>query len=98
MLAHGHQNNQAVFVLKGKPLNVWELKRDEIYNLMQALNVEDNPEGLRSDKVILATDADGDGLPIRNLMIPFFSSSLSNLSMTVRCEKQSRDPRPESKV
>ena len=63
-------NNQAVFVLKGKPLNVWDLKRDvmykndEMYNLMQALNVEDNTEGLRYDKVILATDADADGMHI----------------------------------
>ena len=71
-------NNQAVFVLKGKPLNVWDLKRDvmykndEMYNLMQALNVEDNPEGLRYDKVILATDADVDGMHIRNLMITYF--------------------------
>jgi DNA gyrase subunit B/topoisomerase-4 subunit B len=71
-------NNQAVFVLKGKPLNVWDLKRDavykndEMYNLMQALNVEDNLEGLRYDKVILATDADVDGLHIRNLMITYF--------------------------
>ncbi|HLP76835.1 MAG TPA: toprim domain-containing protein, partial [Candidatus Paceibacterota bacterium] len=71
-------NNQAVFVLKGKPLNVWDLKRDvvykndEMYNLMQALNIEDNMEGLRYDKVILATDADVDGLHIRNLMITYF--------------------------
>jgi len=71
-------NNQAVFVLKGKPLNVWDLKRDivykndEMYNLMQALNIEDNLEGLRYDKVILATDADVDGLHIRNLMITYF--------------------------
>jgi DNA gyrase subunit B/topoisomerase-4 subunit B len=71
-------NNQAVFVLKGKPLNVWDLKRDavykndEMYNLMQALNIEDNFEGLRYDKVILATDADVDGLHIRNLMITYF--------------------------
>ena len=71
-------NNQAVFVLKGKPLNVWDLKRDvmykndEMYNLMQSLNVEDNPEGLRYDKVILATDADVDGMHIRNLMITYF--------------------------
>jgi topoisomerase IV subunit B len=71
-------NNQAVFVLKGKPLNVWDLKRDvmykndEMYNLMQALNVEDNTEGLRYDKVILATDADVDGMHIRNLMITYF--------------------------
>jgi len=71
-------NNQAVFVLKGKPLNVWDLKRDvvykndEMYNLMQSLNIEDNIEGLRYDKVILATDADVDGLHIRNLMITYF--------------------------
>jgi len=71
-------NNQAVFVLKGKPLNVWDLKRDvvykndEMYNLMQSLNIEDNLEGLRYDKVILATDADVDGLHIRNLMITYF--------------------------
>ena len=71
-------NNQAVFVLKGKPLNVWDLKRDvmykndEMYNLMQSLNIEDNTEGLRYDKVILATDADVDGMHIRNLMITYF--------------------------
>jgi len=71
-------NNQAVFVLKGKPLNVWDLKRDimykndEMYNLMQALSVEDSTESLRYEKVILATDADVDGLHIRNLMITYF--------------------------
>ncbi len=71
-------NNQAIFVLKGKPLNVWDLKRDviykndEMYNLMRALNVEDNLEGLRYDKVILATDADVDGMHIRNLLITYF--------------------------
>ncbi len=48
-----------------KPLNVWDLKRDvmykndELYNLMQSLNVEDNTEGLRCDKVILATGLHG---------------------------------------
>ena len=41
-------------MLKDKRLNVWDLKRDEMYNLMQSLNVEDNPEGLRYDKVMLA--------------------------------------------
>ena len=67
-----------MFVLKGKPLNVWDLKRDivykndEMYNLMRALDIEDNIEGLRYDKVILATDADVDGLHIRNLMITYF--------------------------
>jgi topoisomerase IV subunit B len=71
-------NRQAVFVLKGKPLNVWDLKRDvmykndELYNLMQALNVEDTTDSLRYGKVILATDADVDGLHIRNLMVTYF--------------------------
>jgi DNA gyrase subunit B/topoisomerase-4 subunit B len=78
-------NNQAVFVLKGKPLNVWDLKRDvmykndELYNLMQSLNVEDNTEGLRYDQVILATDADVDGLHIRNLMITYFFKFFESL-------------------
>ncbi len=69
---------QAIFVLKGKPLNVNDLKRaalyknDELYNLMRALNVEESVDGLRYEKVILATDADVDGLHIRNLLITFF--------------------------
>jgi len=71
-------NTQAIFTLKGKPLNVWDLKRDivykndEMYNLMRTLDIEDNLEGLRYEKVILATDADVDGLHIRNLMITYF--------------------------
>jgi topoisomerase-4 subunit B len=70
--------NQAIFTLKGKPLNVWDLhrdivyKNDEMYNLMRALNIEDTIETLRYQKVILATDADVDGLHIRNLMITYF--------------------------
>jgi DNA gyrase subunit B/topoisomerase-4 subunit B len=69
---------QAIFVLKGKPLNVWDLKRDivykndEMYNLMRALDIEDSIENLRYQKVILATDADVDGLHIRNLLITYF--------------------------
>jgi DNA gyrase subunit B/topoisomerase-4 subunit B len=71
-------NTQAIFVLKGKPLNVWDLKRDivykndEMYNLMRGLDIEDNLDRLRYEKVILATDADVDGLHIRNLMITYF--------------------------
>jgi DNA gyrase subunit B/topoisomerase-4 subunit B len=71
-------NNQAIFVLKGKPLNVWDLKRDivykndEMYNLMRALDIEDSISNLRYEKVILATDADVDGLHIRNLLITYF--------------------------
>jgi topoisomerase IV subunit B len=69
---------QAIFVLKGKPLNVWDLKRDivykndEMYNLMRSLDIEDTIDNLRYEKVILATDADVDGLHIRNLMITYF--------------------------
>jgi DNA gyrase subunit B/topoisomerase-4 subunit B len=71
-------NTQAIFTLKGKPLNVAELNRDsiykndEIYNLMRSLNIEETVDNLRYRHVILATDADVDGLHIRNLMITFF--------------------------
>ncbi|HBO87516.1 MAG TPA: DNA topoisomerase IV [Verrucomicrobia bacterium] len=71
-------NIQAIFTLKGKPLNVCDLNRDalyknvEIYNLMKALQIEENIEALRYNQVVLATDADVDGLHIRNLMITFF--------------------------
>lgn len=71
-------NTQAIFTLKGKPLNVCDLKRDalyknvEIYNLMQTLDIEETVDNLRYQKVILATDADVDGLHIRNLMITVF--------------------------
>ncbi|MCK5849799.1 MAG: type IIA DNA topoisomerase subunit B [Kiritimatiellae bacterium] len=71
-------STQAIFTLKGKPLNVWNLNRnalyknDELYNLMRSLNIEESVEHLRYGKVILATDADVDGLHIRNLLIAFF--------------------------
>jgi len=69
---------QAVFSLKGKPMNVLGqrldvlYKNEEMYSLMQALNIEDSITNLRFDKVILATDADVDGLHIRNLLLTFF--------------------------
>jgi topoisomerase-4 subunit B len=71
-------NTQAIYTLKGKPLNVCDLKKDalykneEIFNLMKSLDVEENINNLRYNHVILATDADVDGLHIRNLMITFF--------------------------
>ncbi len=71
-------NTQAIFTLKGKPMNVCDMKRDalykndELYNLMRGLNIEETPEQLRFYKIILATDADVDGLHIRNLLITFF--------------------------
>jgi len=69
---------QAVFSLKGKPMNVFGqklatlYKNDEMYALMRALDVEDSISNIRFDKVILATDADVDGLHIRNLLLTFF--------------------------
>ena len=69
---------QAIFCLKGKPLNCWGLGRDaiykniEFYNIMKALGIEDSIDELRYNKVILATDADVDGLHIRNLLLTFF--------------------------
>jgi DNA gyrase/topoisomerase IV subunit B len=69
---------QAVFSLKGKPLNVFGqkmttlYKNEEMYALMRALNVEESISDLRYDKIILATDADVDGLHIRNLLLTFF--------------------------
>ena len=69
---------QAVFSLKGKPMNVFGssmallYKNDEMYNIMRSLNIEDSVEDLRYDRVILATDADVDGLHIRNLILTFF--------------------------
>jgi DNA gyrase/topoisomerase IV subunit B len=69
---------QAVFSLKGKPMNVLGqklnllYKNEEMYSLMQALNIEESISDLRYDKVILATDADVDGLHIRNLLLTFF--------------------------
>ncbi len=69
---------QAVFSLKGKPMNVLGqklallYKNEEMYSLMRALNIEESITELRYDKVILATDADVDGLHIRNLLLTFF--------------------------
>ena len=71
-------NTQAVFSLKGKPLNSFGLTKKIVYeneefNLLQAaLNIEDGLEGLRYKNVVIATDADVDGMHIRLLLITFF--------------------------
>ena len=71
-------NTQAVFSLRGKPLNCYGLTKKVVYeneefNLLQAaLNIEDGLDGLRYNKVIVATDADVDGMHIRLLIITFF--------------------------
>ena len=79
---------QAVFTLRGKPLNVAELQRaaiytnEELYNLMSALNIEDSTAGLRYEKIVFATDADVDGMHIRNLLLTFFLKFFPSLATT----------------
>jgi len=69
---------QAIFSLKGKPLNCFGHKKDSIYkneqlyNIMRALGIEDGIDGLRYNKIIIATDADVDGMHIRNLLLTYF--------------------------
>jgi len=71
-------NLQAVFSLRGKPLNSFGLTKKIVYeneefNLLQAaLNIEEGMDGLRYNKIIIATDADVDGMHIRLLLITFF--------------------------
>jgi topoisomerase-4 subunit B len=69
---------QAVFSLRGKPLNTFGLARKIVYEneefalLQAALNIEDGVEALRYNKVVIATDADVDGMHIRLLLLTFF--------------------------
>lgn len=69
---------QAVFSLRGKPLNCFNLTKKVVYeneefNLLQhALNIEDGLEGLRYNRIVIATDADVDGMHIRLLLMTFF--------------------------
>lgn len=71
-------NLQAVFSLKGKPLNSYGLTKKVVYeneefNLIQAaLNIEDGMDGLRYNRIVIATDADVDGMHIRLLLMTFF--------------------------
>lgn len=71
-------NTQAVFSLRGKPLNTYGMSKKIVYeneefNLLQAaLNIEDSMEDLRYNNIVIATDADVDGMHIRLLLITFF--------------------------
>lgn len=76
---------QAVFALRGKPLNCFDRKLDavytneELYYIMRTLDIEEDTENLRYSKIVLATDADVDGLHIRNLLITFFLQYFESL-------------------
>jgi topoisomerase IV subunit B len=73
-----HVETQAVFSLRGKPLNCFGLSKKVVYeneefNLLQhALNIEEGLEGLRFNRIVIATDADVDGMHIRLLIMTFF--------------------------
>jgi DNA gyrase/topoisomerase IV subunit B len=79
---------QAIYSLKGKPLNTYGLgreavyKNEELYNIMRALGIEDGIEGLRYNKVVIATDADVDGMHIRNLLLTYFLRFFEELVVT----------------
>ncbi len=78
-------NSQAVFSLRGKPLNCFGLTKKVVYeneefNLLQAaLNIEDGLDSLRYKNVVIATDADVDGMHIRLLLLTFFLQFFPNL-------------------
>ncbi|MDR0316581.1 MAG: type IIA DNA topoisomerase subunit B [Treponema sp.] len=76
---------QAIFALRGKVENMYGKKRtsiyknEELYNMMMALGIENDVEGLRYAKIVVATDADFDGFHIRNLLLTFFLSYFEEL-------------------
>ncbi|GHV50126.1 DNA topoisomerase (ATP-hydrolyzing) [Spirochaetia bacterium] len=76
---------QAIFSLRGKIENMYGKKRadiyknQELYNMMMALGIENDTEGLRYAKIVIATDADFDGFHIRNLLLTFFLSYFEEL-------------------
>ena len=79
---------QAIYCLKGKPLNTHGLgreavyKNEELYNIMRALGIEDDLDGLRYNRVVIATDADVDGMHIRNLLLTYFLRFFEELVST----------------
>jgi topoisomerase-4 subunit B len=76
---------QAIFSLRGKIENMYNKKRaaiyknEELYNMMMALGIENDIEGLRYARIVIATDADFDGFHIRNLLLTFFLSYFEEL-------------------
>ncbi|MDR2477415.1 MAG: type IIA DNA topoisomerase subunit B [Treponema sp.] len=76
---------QAIFALRGKVENMYGKKRaaiyknEELYNMMMALGIENDVDGLRYAKIVIATDADFDGFHIRNLLLTFFLSYFEEL-------------------
>ena len=76
---------QAIFSLRGKVENMHARKRvaiyknEELYNLMMALGIENDVEGLRYARIVIATDADYDGFHIRNLLLTFFLTFFEEL-------------------
>mgnify|MGYP000852044733 FL=1 len=76
---------QAIFSLRGKCENMFGKKKAdiyknaELYNMMMALGIENDIEGLRYAKIVIATDADNDGFHIRNLLLTFFLSYFEEL-------------------
>ncbi len=80
-------DTQAIFSLRGKPLNTYGAKREaiykneELYNIMRALGIEDSVDDLRYAKVVIATDADVDGMHIRNLLLTYFLRYFEELAV-----------------
>ncbi|MDR2313541.1 MAG: type IIA DNA topoisomerase subunit B [Spirochaetaceae bacterium] len=76
---------QAIFALRGKVENMYGKKQaaiyknEELYNMMMALGIENDIEGLRYARIVIATDADFDGFHIRNLLLTFFLSYFEEL-------------------
>ncbi|MPM63904.1 DNA topoisomerase 4 subunit B [bioreactor metagenome] len=81
-------DTQAIFALKGKPMNCFGeqfekvYRNDELLFIMQALNIENDLDNLRYDKIVIATDADVDGMHIRNLLITYFLSYFEALVLS----------------
>jgi topoisomerase IV subunit B len=81
---------QAIFSLRGKPENMFGRKRadiyknEELYNMMMALGIENDVDGLRYGRIVIATDADYDGFHIRNLLLTFFLSYFEELVTSER--------------